>query len=256
MKSIFKKEAKTRRQNKIIEMLSKPAQKAMKLRFNPTTLFQLSLGDKFNIYLFSNKKRKAFQVDGQTVTDLIYDYQLANKKATRETIINHLFDYVKNMTGFSNLFLLDYKYGLFFTTEDIILKEFNMTGEEFQEQPPVLLHQKIGELLNIPCTIKDWDLKNNNQIFIHLNNSSIVKVFMCTDKDISKIMSVVSEEIHMYREMAEEYNKLSPSPLEKIYQVNLSMKLPTEEGGRFAFETRKQLERRQLDKLEDYNESE
>ena len=129
---------------------------------------------KFNLYLFEQGKRKAFQIDGAYARDLKDMYP--NEDDAQ--IMSKLKAFFTNMTGFDDLIVHDYKYGILVVREVTLQDMFGSSGKQFAQKSETEQTEHIGKLLEIPCTLHNWDLKNNHQIAIEVNNEDFI-VYMC-----------------------------------------------------------------------------
>lgn len=219
--------------------------RARLLRWGPREKrFLLPISFQFNLYLFKEQHRKAIQIDGRDVGDILWLLQKKYPNMMPQKLLAH---HVQSLTGFQDLVVYDYTYGLFIVREHT-LKDHGIPNIEALHKHPKKT-EMIGRMLGIPCTVKQWDLKNNHQITIEVNREPF-KVYMCTDTDLSTLYPTVLQEFDFFRAQVEEYNKIAS---EKIYNTVITIRCQSVEGGRYRTQTRKELneELKLYDDMED-----
>ena len=228
---------KTRKQKKLDDHI----REARKLRWSPREkeLEIMPISVKFNLFLFKQEKRKAFQIDGRYATYLKEDLELKFPRETNEQIMSRLTRFFTIVTGFGDIILYDYVFGILVVREYTLMKTFNLSAEQFLKINEIRKTELIGKLLEIPCTTNDWDLQNNHQIAIEVNNEDFI-VYMCNEKDINKNSVIALENFFMYRDEVENYNKTVHDNNNKIWSIWFGIRCKSEEGGRYRTQSRKE----------------
>ena len=208
----------------------------MQLRFATRVdrLNFMPISMKFNLFLFKNDIRKAFQIDGVYASYLKEDLQLTHPGESENVIKKHLVAFLGNIAG-EEVLIHDYLYGIFVVRKSTLRDEHG--HESLDGLGDTEVQRIIGNLLDIPCTIVNWDLENNHQIAIEVNNEDFI-VYMCKESDLMNLYTTVFKEFNKYREQADIYNKQVTNDLNKIHSVWLTFRFKTQEGGRDIRRTR------------------
>lgn len=215
--------------------------KARKLRWSPREkeLEIMPISVKFNLFLFKQDKRKAFQIDGSYATHLKENLKIKYPTETDEQNMSRLTRFFSIITGFDDIILYDYVFGILVVREYTLMQTLKLSVEQFLKMNEIRKTELIGKLLEIPCTTNDWDLKNNNQIAIEVNNEDFI-VYMCNEEDISKNSVIALKIFFMYRDEVENYNKTVQNDNNKIWSIWFGIRCRSADGGRYRTQTRKE----------------
>ena len=198
--------------------------------------FPMPISMRFNMFLFMKEYRQAFQVDGRFASFFKEDMEDSGRGYNS----NQLKTFLMNVCSFTDIVVHDYQYGILVTREQT-LKQYGHSYDKFKELNYTAQEEIIGKCLNIRCSIKNWDLQNNHQIAIQVNNEDLI-VYMCNEKDISKVYKDAIEDFEKYRTLAETYNNSINDEDNSIFSIELTFRCRTTQGGRYRKETRKEYE--------------
>lgn len=201
-----------KRQRKAYE-LDRPRNLRPRPRQQEYTIIPKSV--RFNMYLFKNEVRKAFQIDGLEAGYLKEDFQEAKRD---------LYEFVKKSVAFQDMVCIDYEYGLLFTTD-------NNIRETIGEAPdPKHILRNAGKLLEVPCTLvqnkTEW-LQTPHQIAIAVDDQD-VKQYMCKNNEFAKTFEQAIKEYEHFRKHADEFNKQNEE--DPVIDISLEFRAKTEEG--------------------------
>ena len=170
---------------------------------------------RFNMYLFQNNVRKAFQIDGREAGYLKEDFQEAKR---------NLYEFVEKSVAFQDMVCIDYEYGLLFTTENNITQTIGGTPDAKH------ILRDAGKLLEVPCTLvrnkTEW-LQTPHQIAIAVDNED-VKKYMCKNNEFSQTFEQAIKEYELFREHVDEFNKYYEQ--DPVINISLEFRATTEEG--------------------------
>ena len=135
----------TRKRRKLDDHVSN----AMKLRWSvrEDRLKKMSISMKFNIYLFQKGIRKAFQIDGRYASYFMEDLKHQYPTESHKQILNRFASFLGNITGFDDVLLHSYKFGIVIVRSSTLLKTFDIL--HFHDLSDTKLHEYIGKLLDI-----------------------------------------------------------------------------------------------------------
>ena len=170
---------------------------------------------RFNMYLFQNNARKAFQIDGRDAGYLKEDFEEAKRD---------LYEFVEKSVAFQDMVCIDYEYGLLFTTDNNITETIGGAPDAKH------ILRNAGKLLEVPCTLvqnkTEW-LQTPHQIAIAVDNQD-VKQYMCKNDEFAKTFEHAIEEYELFRKHADEFNKQYEE--DPVINISLEFRAKTEEA--------------------------